>query len=256
ETAMQLPPDRFPAVIDALGENTRTVIPFHFVLRRTASVWADDALQNVVIRTAHPRTQVFVFGDDAGLLLDLIGSAGRARLYWVPEGCADEVERGLREWLGDSIDRLPDVQRTVDRPVDISAPSGVDLRRLTTADLPLLDSAHGELHWLYETWGDWERLLDEGILVGAIVDGDLASAGVTFARAAELDDIGVATVSTYQRCGFSTACAALLVREILAEGRRPVWTVFVENTPSLRISEKLGFRTMTRCVVFRPHGAD
>jgi len=247
---MQIPADRFPAVIDALGENTRTVIPFHFVLRRTASVWADDALRSVVIRTAHPRPQVFVFGDDAPTLTDFIHNAGRARLYWVPEGCADDIECELRAWLGGGLDRLPDVQRTVDRAVDIPPPAGVELRRLRAADLPLLQSAHQELHWLYESWGDWETVLSEGIVVGAIVDGEVASAGVTFARAAVLDDIGVATVSTYQRGGLSSACSALLVREILAQGRRPVWTVFVENTPSVRISERLGFRTMTRCVVF------
>ncbi len=250
---MELTPDRFPAVIDALGENTRTVIPLHFVLRRTASVWADDALQNVAIRTAHPRPQVFVFGDDAELLMNLIRNAGRARLYWAPEGCADEIELELRGWLGEDLDRIPDVQRTVDRAVQIPAPPGVELRRLTMDDLPLLQSTHQELHWLYESWGGWECVLEEGIVVGATVDDKVVSAGVTFARAGTLDDIGVATESAHQRRGLSSACSSLLVREILAEGRRPVWTVFVENTASYRISEKLRFRTMTRCVVFRPH---
>jgi hypothetical protein len=251
---MELPPDRFPAIMDALGENTRTVIPFHFVLRRTARVWADDELQNVVIRTAHPRAQVFVFGDDAQVLQGFIRESEHARLYWVPEECADQIERGLRSWLGDDIDRLDDVQRTVDSAVDVPEPANVDVRRLTAADLPLLAASHEELHWLYESWGDWETVLREGIVVGAIVGGEIASAGVTFARAQRLDDIGVATVSTCQRRGLSSACSAVLVREILAEGRRPVWTVFVSNEPSHRISAKLGFRTMTRCVVFRPGG--
>ncbi len=254
EAMMEVPPDRFPAVMDALGENTRTVIPFHFVLRRTARVWADDELRNVVIRTAHPRAQVFVFGDDARVLWGLMRESASARLYWVPESCADEIERDLRAWLGDDIDRLDDVQRTVDAPVDIRVPADVDVRRLMAADLPLLAASHEELHWLYETWGDWETVLSEGIVVGAIVDGEIASGGVTFARARKLDDVGVATVGTYQRRGLSTACSAVLVREILAEGRRPVWTVFESNEPSHRISTKLGFRTMTRCVVFRPGG--
>jgi RimJ/RimL family protein N-acetyltransferase len=252
---MEVTSEGFPAVIRALGENTRTVIPFHFVLRRTAGVWADDALRNVVIRTAHARPQVFVFGDDAELLLELLHDASLARLYWVPEECADDIERGLRARLGNGLDRLLDVQRTVDRAVDVPGPAGAELRRFTMADLPLLRSAHQELDWLYESWADWETLMREGIVVGAIVDGEVASAGVTFARAQTLDDIGVATVSTYQSRGLSSACSALLVREILAQGRRPVWTVFVTNTPSVRISEKLGFRTMTRCVVFRPRGA-
>ena len=48
---MQVQPDDFPRLMASLGENTRTVMPFHFLIRRRAQVWADDDWANVVHQT-------------------------------------------------------------------------------------------------------------------------------------------------------------------------------------------------------------
>ncbi|MFO7945664.1 MAG: hypothetical protein R6V19_02455, partial [Armatimonadota bacterium] len=81
---MEVSEDRYPEIMDALGENTRTVIPFHFLLRRQARVWADNDLQNVIIETATPVTMVFIFGPDPHWQAEVLQSIRLQRLYWCP----------------------------------------------------------------------------------------------------------------------------------------------------------------------------
>ena len=68
--------------------------------------------------------------------------------------------------------------------------------------------------------------------------------------------VGVATDPAYQSRGLSSACAAMMVGELFAAGRQPVWSVFLSNTPSLRISEKLQFVTQTQCTAIRRRPED
>ena len=59
---------------------------------------------------------------------------------------------------------------------------------------------------------------------------------------AEHEDIGVITESAHRRRGLSTACAAALVADIRARGRIPSWNTSPDNTASLAVAARLGFR--------------
>lgn len=249
---MELARADFTRLRDALGENTRTVIPFHFLKHDGARAWADEQMRNAVIYTGPIKRMAFVYGDDAEWQVELLGGLEWMGMYWCPTNTVEAIHRAVNAKAPGETILEPDIQRTVHEHVHVPPPEGVEVRRLSQVDLPEVEAAGEELRWLSNGWQrSWEVLLQSGILVGAIIDGRMVSAAVTFARAERLDDIGVATVSDQQRRGLSSACASAIVAEILAEGRQPVWTVFCSNTPSVRVSEKLGFVTQTECVVIR-----
>ena len=238
-----------PRLMEALGENTRTVIPFHFLERERARAWADEQYANVIVHTDAVGGMAFMFGDDVAWQAEVLADLGRLRLYWCP---TETVQRLLKvvesqheaDWILE-----PDIQRTVTEHVQIAAPEGADIRRLTSEDLPAIGACAPELKWLSDGWGSWEQVIESAILIGAIAEGRMVSSALTFARSAHLDDIGVATAPSHQHQGLSSACASMLVKEMLVAGRTPVWTVFRSNTPSVRISGKLGFVTRTECTV-------
>ena len=253
---MQVQPDDFPRLMASLGENTRTVIPFHFLIRRRAQVWADDDWANVVIQTETSEPVAFIFGDDAEWQAELISRLPCMRLYWCPDETVDSLLEPVGTVYGEEAMLEPGIQRTVDDHVHISPPDEVQLRRLARADLPLLEHCSPDLMWLRNSWLSWEELLEDGIVIAALAEGQLVSAAVPYARAAWLEDIGVATDPAYQSRGLSSACAAMMVGELFAAGRQPVWSVFLSNTPSLRISEKLQFVTQTQCTAIRRRPED
>jgi GNAT superfamily N-acetyltransferase len=249
---MELDRQAWPQLIAALGENTRTVIPLHFLKRPDARAWADAGMTNVVMTTGASKQMAFVFGDDAQWQTAVLSELPWMGMYWCPTETVETIFETVASMAPKQAILEPDVQRTVARHVHIPPPEGAEIRRLVHDDTPAIEACSEEIAWLCGAWErDWEMLLDGGILIGAIVDGRMVSGAVTYARAETLDDIGVATATDYQRRGLSSACASALVKAILDEGRQPVWTVFERNTPSVHISEKLGFVTQTKCVVIR-----
>ena len=57
----------------------------------------------------------------------------------------------------------------------------------------------------------------------------------------EHEDIGVVTEPGYRGRGLSTSCAAAVVADIRARGRRPTWTTSPENAGSRAVAARLGF---------------
>jgi GNAT superfamily N-acetyltransferase len=57
-----------------------------------------------------------------------------------------------------------------------------------------------------------------------------------------LADISVDTLAAYRRRGLAAATAIALVDEIIASGKTPVWGATENNTASLGLADKLGFR--------------
>jgi predicted GNAT family acetyltransferase len=71
---------------------------------------------------------------------------------------------------------------------------------------------------------------------------------------AQYCDIGVHTLEPYRKRGYSTACAALVAREVQRRGLTPVWSTSTENYASLRVAAKAGFREVGRMTYIIPMG--
>jgi GNAT superfamily N-acetyltransferase len=136
-------------------------------------------------------------------------------------------------------------------PPDVAVPQPrTDVRLLTAADAPALAGLSSESAWISETWGGPQGLLASRMARGVIVDGRVAALAVPFTLGAEHEDIGVVTEPAHRRHGLSTACAAALVADIRARGRIPSWNTSPDNTASLAVAARLGFRHVRDDVLY------
>ena len=247
---MVLQPEAYPKLIERIGDSPGTVIPLHFLLRSSCTVWTDDehALDNVVLRTETRLSTSFLYGEDRDALMPLISEAGKCDMLLAPAEMAGLAQDAAEAALGVTMTREQMEQKSASAAPPVPPTPGYEVRRLTADDISLLETAPGELQWTCASWGSWERLLAHSIVVAAMADGAVVSVATAFGRSQRHDDIAVATAPEHESKGLCTACGATIMEAILTEGRVPVWTVMIANRPSFRVSEKLGFVTQSHCV--------
>lgn len=135
-------------------------------------------------------------------------------------------------------------------------PAGIDLlhapatRPLTSADAPGLAHLAADLAWIHATWGGPDGMLADGGAHGVVVDGDVVSIAVPFWVGRRYEDIGVVTAAAHRGRGYSTACAAAVAADIRARGHVPTWTTSPDNTGSLAVAARLGFRQVRTDVLY------
>lgn len=136
---------------------------------------------------------------------------------------------------------LPDTALPDTAPTTPAGPAGATVRRLGPGDAPALAALAPDLVWISDTWGGPAGLAAAGRGWGAFADGVLASVAVPFWVGERHEDIGVVTEAPHRGRGLSTACAAAVVADIRARGRRPSWTTSPDNAGSLAVARRLGF---------------
>jgi len=249
---MILQPSDCDRLVAALPDNAQTVLPLHFILVGRAEAYVDspDNPRNMAVRTDTVNSMVFADGEDMQILEGLLGEAGPAGMTWFPDRLAPHVQALTDSAYGTVLRRAEHLQRSTSTAPPIPATPGFEVRRLTADDLHLAQGAPERIQWVTHGWGDWQRLLTDGIVVAALAGSNVAALAVTFGMSRQYADIAVATAPAFQNRGLCTACAATLMPQIMQTGRRPVWTVDVSNKPSCRVSDKLGFETHFRAVSF------
>lgn len=144
--------------------------------------------------------------------------------------------RELHEW--------PRVILTLDGPE--SPPPGyhrhLQVRRLGPGDGGPLAELGDETGWIASTWGGPGGLAASGAGWGAFEGRRLAAVACPFFVGEGYEDLGVATEPEFRGLGLSTGCAAAVCQDVRRRGRVPSWTTSPDNTASLRVAAKLGFR--------------
>ena len=115
------------------------------------------------------------------------------------------------------------------------------VRRLTAADTAMLAALDPALAWISETWDGPAGLAASGRAWAAFDDGRPVALAVSFYVGSAFEDVGVVTEPAHRGRGLSTACAAALVGDIRARGRRPSWTTSPDNAGSRAVAAGLGF---------------
>jgi len=120
------------------------------------------------------------------------------------------------------------------------------VRPLGLADVDFLWGLGPQSFWITRSWGGPPGLAAGGRAVrnrawGAFVDGRLAAVACSYYLGECYEDVAVTTEPELRGRGLSTACAAAACCQILSDGRQPIWNVDLDNPPSLRVAEKLGF---------------
>jgi GNAT superfamily N-acetyltransferase len=122
----------------------------------------------------------------------------------------------------------------------------LQVRRLGPADAGPLAGLGPETDWIASTWGGPGGLAASGTGWGAFQGRRLVAVACPFFVGAGYEDLGVATEPEFRGLGLSTACAAAVCRDVRRRGRVPSWTTSPDNTASLRVAAKLGFRLQRR----------
>ena len=116
------------------------------------------------------------------------------------------------------------------------------VRRITAADEGALQRLPEGISWISETLGGPAGLATSELGWGAFIGGRVVSVAVPFFLGESYEDIGVVTERASRRHGMSAACAAAVVADIRARGRQPTWTTSPDNSASLGLARRLGFR--------------
>jgi len=150
------------------------------------------------------------------------------------------VARELHEW--------PRVVLTLDGPVPRPPEprGGHRPRRLGPDDAGAFAALGDETAWIANSWDGPEGLAASATAWGAFAADRLVAVACPFFVGTVHEDVGVATEPGFRGLGLSTACAAAVCRDIRLRGRVPSWTTSPDNTPSLRVAGKLGFRLRRR----------
>jgi len=120
------------------------------------------------------------------------------------------------------------------------------VRRLGPSDDELVGRSGPLFAPFFVGHGSTARTLVEGVVAGAIQNGELVSAVTTSAWTGGHVDLGAATLPAWRGLGLATSAAHLVATGLRSAGRRPVWAAGESNRASWRIPEKLGFRFVGR----------
>ena len=245
--AISLDASEYDALAGLLGDLPETTIAVHLLWRRLCSAYAlgepgrPDAL---VIQPTHLPEEPMAYGTDVGAIWSIL----RRLLGWACVNVDVEVARHLGPLmeadLGRAIRRVEDVHHTLDRPVAGFLHPAV--RSLGPDDLALLEDAPADLREMAMGFGSLDGLLSQGVAAGAEVDGGLVALACTTAQTEKYADLGVVTLEGWRGRGLAAACAALVADGILRSGRVPVWSTGEDNTASMQVARKLGFREIGR----------
>ncbi len=235
--------DEIHRLLESIDETPETVIPIHLLRHGTCKAYAiGDAasLGAVVVQADHLPTEPFGLGTKAQGLWELLRDLDDWTCVEVAPAVAPQLGALISAGSGKRVRYYQDVHHILTKP----APAFDDpaVRQFTIDDLDLLATRGVD----GAEFGGLSRLLLEGIVAGAVVDGQIVGTAQTSAVTDRYADIGVDTQGAWRRRGFATAAASIVARRVQEKRRIPVWSCGEGNMASLRVAQKLGFEEVSR----------
>lgn len=227
----------------AIEESPETAIPIHLLRHGTCKAYAiGDAasLGAVVVQADDLPTEPFGLGTNAQGLWELLRGLDDWTCVEVAPAIAPQLGALISKGTGKRARCYQDFHHILTK----SAPAFDDppVRQLTSDDVDLLAACGVE----GAEFGGLFRLLLEGVVAGAVVDGQIVGTAHTSAVTDRYADIGVDTQEGWRGRGFATAAASIVARRAQEKRRIPVWSCGEDNVASLRVAQKLGFEEVSR----------
>ena len=230
---------------DVLGDAPMTVIPASRLKHGVCDAYIAGPLPDItaaLIFDPFCPDEPCGFGTDADALWQLLKATDGWGCIGVNTACAEPLGRLIEADTNRPVRYYGDVYHALLEPVHCYPNEAV--RFLTSGDVARLAKARAEVQGNgYKTH---EAMVTDGIAAGAIVDNNIVAIAHTYAENDLHTDIGVSTIEAWREKGFATAAAFLVVQEIQARGKVPVWSCGEDNVASLRVAEKLGFTEVGR----------
>ena len=235
---------------DTLPDSSQTVISISQLKRGLAQAYVVGDVadwETAVIFDSGQPGEPMAFGRNAAQIADLMAALPGWFCVNVVDDVASQLGPLLAAKMGCPVRFYGDIYHTLTQPAPRWPHPAV--RRLTTADLPLLQAAPEMIRG-----HDPARMLGEMSAAGAIVDGRIVAIAQNYALSDRYGDVGVSTLPDFRGQGLATAAAALVAQglqgnactERSRSGRIPVWSCGVDNHASLRVAQKLGFQFESR----------
>jgi hypothetical protein len=188
----RLDPTECEALIRALGDTPETVIAVHQLRHGLCQAYAEvrsDRHDAVVLRPSRPSDELVGLGSDVESLGQILRGLSDWSCVCVEDGIARRLGPILEADLGRPIRYLMDLYHTMERPV--VAGSHPSVRDLTGQDWHLLTAAPIDIRGACLGFGTFERLLQDGTVAGAIIEGELVAVASTWAVSERYADIAV-----------------------------------------------------------------
>ena len=246
------------ALAGALGDTPETVISIHLLARGLAEAYvAGDPTRpdGVILQDGSDPGELMSFGTDTEALWELLRLVEGWWCVSVVESCAEDLGTIIEARTGSRVRYYRDIYHVLRGPVARIHHEAA--RLLTPDDLELVEAAAVEVRG--SGWDSTQEMIEESVVAGAVVKGDLVAIAFTHARSARHADVAINTLMEWRGRGFATAAASLVAQRLQEAGQRPVWSTGEDNLASLRIAQKLGFTPIARrtyVIRYRPASAD
>lgn len=251
DQVLPLPRADHPVLARAIGDTPISAISLHLLLRGLGKAYVAGNPAHfeaaVVQSTLYPLEPVG-FGANAPAMWTLLRAMSDWDCVSVSLDCAPALGNLIESETGRRVRYYGDVYHALTTPAATFQHDAV--RLLTPADLPLLAAAPEEVRGA--GWASALDLLEQGIVAGAVVDGQVVAIAFTSTRTPRHADIGVHTLAPWRRQGLATAAASLVAQQVQAAGQIPVWSTGEDNWASLRVAQKLGFAEVARLTYVIP----
>lgn len=238
-------PQDMPILAAAIGESPETVISHHLLTSRSCDAWyvGDVRQPRALIIQGHGfRNEPIIHGNHADDVARIIPYIEDWETFSTPLYLVADLERVVTNARHTtSLRTLTDVYHVLDTP--LAGDFGHDDVRLMTDDDLALTISIDEIQ---------QDSAYKPIVAAAVIEGEIVSLAHTFAWSPLYVDIGVTTHEQFREKGMATAAAALVAAEVQKRGKIPVWSTGVDNLPSMRVAQKLGFRETSRRLYLIP----
>ncbi|CAN5517208.1 hypothetical protein BH09CHL1_BH09CHL1_00560 [soil metagenome] len=231
----------------SLPETPETMTGIHRLQRGIARAYISGTPEKpgvAVVQSRFLMEEPAAYGSDPKLIWEVLKQVPG----WTAVNAEREVAPKLAALIEAETDKtcllIEEIYYTLEQPVTVFSDPVV--RRIGLEDLAMVEAATEPLEMPGWRYGSAEALLTDGLLAGAVIDGELVSIAFSASRTGTFDEIGIKTREDHRGRGYSTAAASLIGAVMQANGQTVVWSTEFDNYASQRVAAKLGFQEVSR----------
>jgi GNAT acetyltransferase-like protein len=230
---------------DALGDSPETALAVHLLRKGGGEVYVMGDLPDfraVVLEAYDVGPELLAFGGDAEALVHILAGIRDWEAVNAPAAIGPQLAGLIASELCLPGHMIDDIYQVPGGPVAVV--SNPDVRMLSHADVDMLNATPDVIRDSFDD--DLHAVLEEELIAGAVVDGQVVSVGCTYGFREKFVDVAISTLPAYRGRGYAAAAASLVASRTQAAGNVPIWSCAPTNTASLAVAARLGYIEVSR----------
>lgn len=234
-----------PTLARTLGDSPATVIPQHQLRVGQATATLAGSPEQPAALVIQANDEPTAFGYDVHALWAILQTLNgwfcvEVEAKWGEQLAEYLAQSGITTRLyGDHYYLLHGTLQHQPQPT-------LETRLLAPADIPIWQASAPELNVI--GFSSHAELLAHGVAAGSFHQGQLVALAHTSALSPRYADVGVYTAEAYRGQGLAAYAAELVMQQVVAQGRIPLWSTGADNRASRRVAQKLGLEEVLRRV--------